>query len=150
MAGGSRSGATEENQFAHLLKALVASRAAEPLESDAFVLLLRPFAGGVEFGADERQDLVRQVKPLLGVRVLTEQEKKELARLFDRYHMRLWSKLRRATGAALEARFDPSDVLQEAYIRAMTRWSARPHDPDKQYVWLYGIVHDQFCDISAG
>ena len=29
----------------------------------------------------------------------------------------------------------------------MTRWSARPDDPDKQYVWLYGIVHEQFCDM---
>ncbi len=140
-------GAHEENQFAHLLKALVASRAAELLESDAFILLMRSFAGEAEFSADERQDLVRQVKPLLRVRVLTEQEKKELAQLFDRYHMRLWSKLRRAIGATLEAKFEPSDVLQEAYIRAMTRWSARPGDPEKQYVWLYGIVHEQFCDM---
>ena len=86
-------GANEENQFAHMLKALVASRAAELLESDAFILLMRSFTGGAEFSADESQDLVRQVKPLLRVRVLTEQEKKELAQLFDRYHMRLWSKL---------------------------------------------------------
>jgi hypothetical protein len=34
--------------------------------------------------------------------------------------------------------------LSEAYIRAETRWPARPREPEKQYVWLYGIVHDQF------
>ena len=61
--------------------------------------------------------------------------------------MRLWSKLSRSIGATLEAKFEPDDVLEEAYIRAMTRWSARPQDPEKQYVWLYGIVHEQFCDM---
>src|SRR5262249_55245344 len=44
---------------------------------------------------------------------------------------------------------EPAEVLQEAYIRAMTRWSSRPKDPDpkKEYVWLYGIVHEQFYDM---
>ncbi len=30
----------------------------------------------------------------------------------------------------------------------MTRWYARPRDPEKQYVWLYGIVHDQLNDMG--
>ena len=61
--------------------------------------------------------------------------------------MRLSSKLSRSIGAALESEFGPDDVLSESYIRAETHYHARPTDPEKQYVWLYGIVHDQFYDM---
>jgi len=140
-------GAREERHFSHLLKRLVASRAAEVVEADAFIRVVQPFAGEVQFSDDEKRTLIRRVKPLLKIRELTRDEKDELAKLFDRYHMRLWTKLRRSIGAALEAQFDPDDVLSEAYIRAETRWFARPADPEKHYVWLYGIVHEQFCDM---
>jgi len=140
-------GAREERQLSFLLKALVKSRAAEALETDAFLRLVEPFAGEVEFSDDEKRSLLRRVKPLLKTRELTTDEKNELAGLFDRYRMRLSSKLRRSISAALEAQFEPDDVLNEAYIRAGTHWYARPEDPQKDYVWLYGIVHDQFCDM---
>src|SRR5262245_14131954 len=77
-------------------------------------------------GWHSRQSLLRQVKPLIETRELTKEEKEELAGLFERYQMRLTSKLRRSIGAALEAEFDADDVLSEAYIRAETRWFARP------------------------
>ena len=67
--------------------------------------------------------------------------------LFERYRMRLSSKLTRQIGAALESEFGPDDVLSESYISAETRWHARPTDPEKDYVWLYGIVHEQFYDM---
>jgi hypothetical protein len=114
-------GADEENGFAHLLKALVTSQAAELLEADALLRIMQSFPEGVEFGESERQDVVRQLKPLLKVRMLTERDKEELAEIFDRFHMRLWSRLRRSIGATLGVEFEPSDVLQETYIRAMTR-----------------------------
>jgi DNA-directed RNA polymerase specialized sigma24 family protein len=139
--------AKEERQFALLLRDLVKSRAAEALESDAFLRLVAPFAGEAEFSDEEKRYLVRRVKPLLKTRELTKDEKDELAGLFKRFRMRLTSKLRRSISAALEAQFGPEDVLSEAYIRAETRWAVRPQEPEKQYVWLYGIVHEQFYDM---
>jgi DNA-directed RNA polymerase specialized sigma24 family protein len=139
--------ASDEKQFTLFLKALVMSREPEVLESDAFIQLVEPFAGEVRLSDEEKGTLVRQVKPLLRIREITVQEKEELARSFDQYRMRLWSKVRRSIGAALEAQFDPDDVLSEAYIRAESRWCTRPIDPAKTYVWLYGIVHDQYRDM---
>ena len=108
---------------------------------------MQPYAEQAELTEDEQSALVRRVKPLLKTPELTEDEKKDLARLFDRYRMRLSSKLSRSISAALESEFGPDDVLSESYIRAETRYHARPTDPEKQYVWLYGIVHDQFYDM---
>jgi RNA polymerase sigma factor (sigma-70 family) len=143
----SRLGAGEEREFVLLLKDLVKARAVEALDSDAFLRLVDPFAGATGLSEDEKLSLVRRVKPLLKIRELTKEEKDELAGLFERYRMRLSSKLRRSIGAALEAQFDPDDVLSEAYIRAETRWAVRPRELEKQYVWLYGIVHEQFYDM---
>jgi RNA polymerase sigma factor (sigma-70 family) len=139
--------ADEERRFAVLLNALVTSRAAGALEAGAFLRLVEPFAGPVELGDEEKQSLLRRVKPLIQTRELTKEEKDELAGLFERYRMRLTSKLRRSIGAALEAEFDADDVLNEAYIRAETRWFARPAEPERYYVWIYGIVHDQLYDM---
>jgi DNA-directed RNA polymerase specialized sigma24 family protein len=102
---------------------------------------------GAGFGDEELLDLVRAVEPLLKVRELSMDEKNELAELFERYRMRLWSKLRRSIGAAFESKLDPDDVLSESYIRAETRWFVRPENPEKHYIWLYGLVHDQLCDM---
>ncbi len=78
----------------------------QTVEGDAFVRLLQTFADEVKFSeAEKRAFKTCKVKPLLRVRLLTADEKKELAQSFDRYHMRLWSKLRRAIGAAPEASF---------------------------------------------
>jgi RNA polymerase sigma factor (sigma-70 family) len=140
-------GASEERQFALLLRDLVKSNAAEALETDAFIRIVEPFAGEVAFCDDERRFLLRRVKPLLTTRELTPAEKNELAGLFERYRMRLSSRLRRSIVAAREAEFEPDDVLNEAYIRAETRWPGRPQEPENHYVWLYGIVHDQLCDM---
>lgn len=78
---------------------------------------------------------------------LTREEKEFLAELFERYRMRLWSMLRRKIGPSLEAKFDIDDVLSEAYMRAEKRWFARPEDPEKYYVFLYGVVHEQFVEM---
>jgi hypothetical protein len=139
--------ATEERQFAVLLKALVESRAVEALDAEAFLRLVEPFSGPVGLSEDEKQSLIRRVKPLLQTRELTKDEKDELAGLFERYRMRLTSKLRRSIGAALQAEFEPGDILSDAYIRAETRWFARPEEPERHYVWIYGIVHDQLTDM---
>ena len=74
-------GASEERQFARLLKALVLSRAAEALEADAFLGLLLPMAGDAALGDEEQRLLLRRVKPLLKTRELTKEEKQELAEL---------------------------------------------------------------------
>jgi DNA-directed RNA polymerase specialized sigma24 family protein len=140
-------GASDERQFALLLRVLIKSRAADDLESESFLRLMQPYAGRADLTDNEKSALIRCVKPLLKIRELTEDEKKDLARLFDRYRMRLSSKLNRSIGATLESEFGPDDVLSESYIRAETRYHARPTDPEKHYVWLYGIVHDQFYDM---
>lgn len=144
---GSGLAAAEERRFAGLLKALVESRAVAALDAEAFLRIVEPFAGPVELSDEEKQSLIRRVKPLIQTRELTKEEKDELAGLFERYRMRLTSKLRRSIGAALEAEFDADDVLSEAYIRAETRWFARPSEPERHYVWIYGIVHDQLYDM---
>lgn len=78
---------------------------------------------------------------------MTREEQEELARLFERYRMRLWTMLRRKIGVSLQAKLEPEDILSEAYIRAERRWTARPTEPERHFVWLYGIVHDQYVEM---
>ena len=141
-----------KNASLRLLKKLVEAqaveaKAAEALEDDGIIRLAQSFVGSVELSDEEKRVLIGRIKPLLVSRELTKDEKDELARLFDRYRMRLWTKLSRSIGAGLEAKLEPDDVLSEAYIRAETRWTVRPEDPEKHYVWVYGIVQDQFRDM---
>src|SRR5206468_3923232 len=52
-------GSWEERQLARLLKDLVKARAADVLESEAFLRLVQPLAGDVEFSDDEKRFLIR-------------------------------------------------------------------------------------------
>lgn len=146
---GSGLGASDERQLAVLLRGLAMTRAVEILEEEAFLRLVAPLAGEVALSVEERRSLLRRVMPLLRTREMTREEKNELAALFHdpKNRMRLTSKLRRSMSAALESQFDPDDVLSEAYIRAETRWANRPKEPEKQFVWIYGIVQEQFYDM---
>ena len=85
------------------------SRTADDLDSKGFLRLIQSYAGQVDFTDDEKAALVRRIKPLLKSRELTEDEQKELVGLFDRYRMRLSSKLNRSIGAALESEFGPDE-----------------------------------------
>src|SRR5262245_10791868 len=56
--------AADEHRFAILLKGLVEFRATGALEAEAFLRLVEPFAGPVGLSDDEKQSLIRRVRPL--------------------------------------------------------------------------------------
>jgi DNA-directed RNA polymerase specialized sigma24 family protein len=145
---GSGLSAGEEHRLAALLRRLARAREGDEVpQGDDLIRVLLPVAEEARLGDEEREIFVREMGHLVSGRELTKEEKDELAGLFDRYRMRLWAKLRRTLGAASDARYDPDDVLSETYLRAETRWTDRPADPAGHYVWLYGLVHDQLCDM---
>jgi RNA polymerase sigma-70 factor (ECF subfamily) len=54
--------------------------------------------------------------------------------------------VRRRADPALGTRMEPEEILQEAFIRAWTKWSSRD-TTTPIYAWLYGIARD--CLIEA-
>jgi RNA polymerase sigma-70 factor (ECF subfamily) len=73
-------------------------------------------------------------------------EEAALAQLFSRYELKLSGMARRLIGHRLAARIDVEDTLQAAYVRARSQWVAKPPQPESQFCWLYGIVHNQVRD----
>jgi RNA polymerase sigma-70 factor (ECF subfamily) len=69
-----------------------------------------------------------------------------LAQLFSKYELKLSGMARRLIGHRLAARIDVEDTLQAAYLRARSQWLAKPPQPESQFCWLYGIVHNQVRD----
>src|SRR5438105_47885 len=65
----------------------------------------------------------------------------ELARAFEEYRARLLAMVRRRVDPALAARIEPEEILQEAYLRARTKWPGRELRTPV-YAWLYGIARD--------
>src|SRR5262245_19939649 len=86
------------------------------------------------------------------VRPLTERLRggsvEALAALFDHYRPRLRQMVRLRLGPAAAARFDPSDVLQEAYLDAtkgLAGYLARPAVP--VYVWLRRLTWERLAKL---
>jgi RNA polymerase sigma-70 factor (ECF subfamily) len=71
-----------------------------------------------------------------------------LGKLFEEHRTRLLAMVRRRMDPALSARIDPEDVLEEAFLRAGTRWS--DYDPEvmSSYTWLYRIVLDCLIETA--
>jgi len=70
-----------------------------------------------------------------------------LAKLFEDHRARLLAMVRRRIDPALAARVDPEEVLAEAFLRAVDRWSDYDPQAISTYTWLYRIVLD--CLIEA-
>src|SRR5438132_12686909 len=69
-----------------------------------------------------------------------------LAQVFEEHRPRLLAMVQRRMDPALTARIEAEEILHEAFIRAMAKWSGR--DPTLPvYTWLYGIARD--CLIDA-
>jgi RNA polymerase sigma-70 factor, ECF subfamily len=77
---------------------------------------------------------------------LPAEQENALAQRFSKYELKLSGMVRRLIGQRLGARIDAEDVLQAAYVRARSQWTARPPQPESQYCWLYGIVRNQVQD----
>ena len=79
---------------------------------------------------------------------LREGEDPVLGPLFDHYRERLWRMVRFRLDPRLEARIDPDDVLQEAFIDANKRLDAWRKDSEKSFfVWLRLIVGQTMTDL---
>jgi len=64
-------------------------------------------------------------------------------RLFDEHRTRLLAMLKRRIDPRLQARFDPEDILQDAYLVAQNKWQAyRQQQGVSAYSWLYRIALD--------
>jgi RNA polymerase sigma-70 factor (ECF subfamily) len=71
----------------------------------------------------------------------------EFGRLFDEHRMRLLAMLKRRIDPRVQARFDPDDILQDAYLVARGKWEAFCRDrPISAYSWLYRITLDCLID----
>ncbi|MFI5461156.1 MAG: sigma-70 family RNA polymerase sigma factor [Isosphaerales bacterium] len=70
-----------------------------------------------------------------------------LAKLFEEHRARLLAMVRRRIDPALAARFDPEEILAEAFLRSVDRWSDYDPEAMSTYTWLYRIVLD--CVIEA-
>jgi len=68
-----------------------------------------------------------------------------LVSVFEMHRPRLMAMVQRRIAPALGRRVDPEDILDEAFLRARTRWSNR--DPAmSDYAWLYRITLDYLID----
>jgi RNA polymerase sigma-70 factor, ECF subfamily len=70
-----------------------------------------------------------------------------LAKLFDEHRERLLAMVRRRIDPTLATRFDPEEVLTEAFLRAGTKWAEFDPAAMSTYTWLYRIALD--CLIEA-
>ena len=78
----------------------------------------------------------------------TVQDLADVGRLLEEHRPRLLEMVRRRIDAALAARIDPEEILQEAFLLAARKWgSFRRQDSLTPYAWLYRIVLD--CLIEA-
>src|SRR5688572_9397303 len=67
----------------------------------------------------------------------------EFGGLFDEHRTRLLAMLKRRIDPRLQARFDPEDILQDAYVVARNKWYAfRDNRSLSAYSWLYRVTLD--------
>ena len=72
-----------------------------------------------------------------------------LVDLFEFYRPELREMIRLRIGSQLAARFDPSDVLQEAYLDATCKVESYLQDPRvSAYVWLRGLTWDRLMKLQ--
>jgi len=65
---------------------------------------------------------------------------------FERLRERLIAMIERRIGRKLASRVDPEGVIQEAYLRARTRWQEFDPKPADLDTWVYGQVHDRLIE----
>jgi RNA polymerase sigma-70 factor (ECF subfamily) len=73
----------------------------------------------------------------------------EFGRLFEEHRPRLFAMLTRRIDPRFQSRFDPDDVLQDAYFMAQKKWRAfLDKGTMSAYSWLYRITLDcliEYC-----
>lgn len=70
-----------------------------------------------------------------------------LQRLLEEHRHRLVAVVRRRMDPSWPADFEPDDVVQEAYLRALQRWEQVRSRPDfLPFPWLYQLVNDCLRD----
>jgi RNA polymerase sigma-70 factor (ECF subfamily) len=69
-----------------------------------------------------------------------------LSGAFDRLRSRLLAMVERRVSRKLAMRIDPEGVVQDAYIRARSRWQALSPKPADLDVWVYGQVIDRLTE----
>jgi RNA polymerase sigma-70 factor (ECF subfamily) len=75
-------------------------------------------------------------------------DEKVLAELFSRHRERLWRMVNFRLDRKLQARIDPDDVLQEAYLGAVQRIGHYDgKSPISPFVWLRLIVQQTLIDV---
>lgn len=79
---------------------------------------------------------------------LQEGDTRALAELFERHRERLRKIARFRIDFRLTRRIDESDVLQETYLRASTRWQELVDKPTlSPFVWLRLVLQQQLADL---
>ena len=73
-----------------------------------------------------------------------------LAGAFERLRPRLLAMIGRRVGSKLAARIDPEGVVQEAYLRARSRWPVREPRPADLDAWVYSQVLDRLRERIRG
>jgi|GEM_PF-1222830 len=69
-----------------------------------------------------------------------------LGKIFEEHRPRLLAMIQRRSDRSLAARRDAEDILNQAFVRAQTRWSEFQHSGMTAYAWLYRIVLDSLLD----
>lgn len=71
-----------------------------------------------------------------------------LAELFTQYRDRLWRMVHYRLDSRLHGRVDADDVLQEAYVNAVSRVYSFLQDPTRSFfVWLRLVVNQTLVDV---
>jgi RNA polymerase sigma-70 factor (ECF subfamily) len=66
---------------------------------------------------------------------------------FERLRPRLLAMVERRVGRKLAARIDPEGIVQEAFIRARSRWPALDPKPADLEAWVYRQVLDRLIEV---
>ena len=69
-----------------------------------------------------------------------------LGRLLDEHRPKLLAMLQRRIDPALNARVDPDDILNDAFMVARRRWSDFQAGTMTPYAWLYRLALDQLIE----
>lgn len=81
---------------------------------------------------------------------LTPADLAALGRVWEEYRPRLLVFVAWRLDPALAARYDPEDVLQDAFLIAARRWPHARHDadPSARKVWVYGLVLGRLVEVA--
>lgn len=73
-----------------------------------------------------------------------------MGRVWEEHRQRLLVFATWRLDPALAARYDPEDILQDAFLIAARRWPqvCRQPDPSVRKVWLYGLVHGHLIEVA--